>query len=329
MTTQNDRENAATENIRDEIVEDMARRFGWRADFVQANEKGYGNLSWIIYTDHGAVFVKKYCKIRYWRGLDGVREALKAQDFMHRDGIRCQPVYACRGEYMHTTRSGEQYMVSGVSGGDHIEAGEANAQQMFSLGEATGRMHLWMRENMPPRDALQWELPSKEKMLKRLDKNLDETAAAGHERYVLAIHKQRSLLNRLDLDELKSSAQGWAHWDMHVDNLMFHKDRLADMLDFDRVQYVYPDFDISRALLSCSYRDYSMPAESVQAFVEGYRCHSALSSAQLARSIKLTWYKEMKWVHAMYGTNKPMSRFIEEMIWIADHWDDLEQIFSA
>jgi hypothetical protein len=79
MVRQNDQDNAATESIRDEIVEDMARRFGWKADFVQ--EK---------------------------------------------------------------------------------------------------------RTNMPPCDALQWELPSKETMLKRLDKNLDETAAAGHERFVLA-----------------------------------------------------------------------------------------------------------------------------------------------
>ncbi|CAG7649239.1 phosphotransferase [Paenibacillus allorhizosphaerae] len=315
--------------IQDEIIDDLRMKFQWKVGSVRRNEKGYGNVSWIMNTDQGPRFVKKYCKIRYRRGLDSVCEALKYQEHMHRDGIACQPVYAFEGETIHTTASGEQYMISGVSEGHHIAAGEATAEQMFSLGEATGRMHQWMKSNIPPRDSLHWELPSKESLLKRLDKNRGETLAAGHETYAQAIEKQRNILNRLDLDDLKSATHGWAHWDMHVDNLLFHKDRLADILDFDRVQYVYPDFDISRALLSCSLASKSMRMETVEAYVNGYRGYCRLSEEQLVRSIRLTWYKECKWVHAIYAANKPMSRFIEEMIWIADHWDNLEERFGG
>lgn len=32
-----------------------------------------------------------------------------------------------------------------------------------------------------------------------------------------------------------------------MDNLLFHSDSLADILDFDRLHYVYMDFDISRS----------------------------------------------------------------------------------
>ncbi|CAG7640490.1 Homoserine kinase [Paenibacillus solanacearum] len=314
--------------IRDEIIDDMHAKFQWKVLSILPSGKGYGNVSWIMDTNQGPRFVKQYCKIRYRSGLDHVREALKPQQRMHHDGIACQPVYAFEGETIHTTASGDQYMVSGVSEGRHINAGEATAEQMYSLGEATGRMHQWMKANMPPCNALHWELWSKESMLKRLGKNREETLAAGHQTYAQAIEKQRNILSRLDLDDLKSAAHGWAHWDMHIDNLLFHKDRVADILDFDRVHYVYPDFDISRALLSCSLASKSMRMETVEAYVNGYRAYSPLSAEQLVRSIRLTWYKECKWVHAMYARNKPMSRFIEEMIWIGEHWDDLANVFG-
>ncbi|MBX4148612.1 hypothetical protein MKY82_16050 [Paenibacillus sp. FSL W7-1279] len=57
-------------------------------------------------------------------------------------------------------------MISGVSTGMHVEAGETNKEQMYSLGEATGRMHKWTQVNMPQLQFLQWELPSKENNLK-------------------------------------------------------------------------------------------------------------------------------------------------------------------
>lgn len=54
----------------------------------------------------------------------------------------------------------------------------------------------------------------------------------------------------------------------------------------------------------------------------------SLSNEQLVRSIKLTWYKEFKWVHAMYCSEKTMGRFIDEMIWIGDNWNELNDIFK-
>ncbi|WP_028552856.1 phosphotransferase [Paenibacillus sp. UNC451MF] len=313
--------------VQDDIVEDMESKFGWRILSATPSPKGNGNLCRIMNTDNGPVFVKQFGKARNKKGLAKTREALKYQDALHHAGGLCQPVYSYAGEPILVTKSEEEYMVSGVSKGQHIEAGEANKDQMFSLGRATGFMHAWMRENLPSTQSLQWELPSKEAMHKRLDKNLQETLAADHVRYAQAIEKQSRLLEQLSLDELKASTPGWTHWDMHVDNLMFHEDRLADILDFDRVHYVYPDFDISRALLSCSYSANTIPIDSIKAYVEGYTEYARLSEEQLVRSIKLTWYKEFKWVHAMYSTNKPMSRFIEELIWIGDHWHELQEVF--
>ncbi|MDQ0116750.1 phosphotransferase enzyme family protein [Paenibacillus harenae] len=316
------------EEIRDEIINDVELKFGWEIQTAVPNNLGYGNLKWLMETNHGPVFVKQYDKVRYRRGLDGVKQALSYQNMMHADGIPCQPVFDFKGEYIHTTSTGESYMISGVSTGKLVEAGETNKEQMYSLGEATGRMHKWMQVNMPQLQFLQWELPSKEKKFEELRINYLETQQAGNEKYLAAIEKQIEILERFELEQLKKDCcQGWAHWDLHMDNLLFHDDSLADILDFDRLHYVYKDFDISRAILSGALQGNQINVETTKSYIEGYRKHLTLLPEQLVISVKLTWYKEFKWVHEKFRSDKAMSRFIDEMIWVGDVWENLDEIF--
>lgn len=317
------------ELIKNEIILDLQRKFSWRIHSANPIHLGYGNLKWIFETDNDVYFVKQYNKIRYRRGLDGVRQALKVQHLMHLDGIPCRPLYRFEDEYIHTTSSGEEYMISGVSEGKLVEAGQVNGNQMYSLGEATGRMHVWMSTNMPQLQALQWELPSKEKMVDKVKMNLSETKKAINERYSEAIEKQIIILKNLDMDIFNACKMGWAHWDMHVDNIMFHEDKVADILDFDRVHFVYPDFDISRAILSGALTDQTLNTDTTRAFIEGYRNYHMLSVDRLVRSMKLTWYKECKWIVGQFQHDPTMGRFIDEMIWIGDEWSNLEEIFHV
>jgi homoserine kinase type II len=317
------------ELIKNEIILDIKKKFSWTIHSANPIYLGYGNLKWVFETDNDAVFVKQYNKIRYRRGLDGVRQALKVQHLMHLDGIPCRPLYRFEDEYILTTSSGEEYMISGVSEGKLVEAGQVNGNQMYSLGEATGRMHVWMRTNMPQLQALQWELPSKEKMLDKVQMNLSETKKANNERYSEAIEKQIIILKNLDMDIFNACKMGWAHWDMHVDNIMFHEDKVADILDFDRLHFVYPDFDISRAILSGALSNQTLNTDTTRAFIEGYRKYHELSVDRLIRSMKLTWYKECKWIVEQFQHDPTMARFIDEMIWIGDEWYNLEEIFNV
>lgn len=312
-----------------EIIEDMKIKFSIHVNSVTRVDWNNGNVCWIMNTDRGALFVKVHDKIRNKRTMEGTRKAFKYQNEMHFAGIPCQSVLSYNGAYTYTTLSGEEYTITGTSDGKHIEAGLANPSQMFTLGRATGLMHRWMETRLAQGGRLHWELPSKDNMKIRLEKNLQETQFAEHERYSVAIQQQMDLVNRIDLDELRTCTQGWAHWDLHVDNLMFQDDRIADILDFDRISYVYRDFDISRALLSCALTpNDGFPVEKIRAYIDGYSCFTSLSAARIVRSIQLTWYKECKWIHAKYSTNRQMSRFIEELIWIGDHWAELERFFE-
>ncbi|REE69634.1 homoserine kinase type II [Paenibacillus taihuensis] len=316
------------ELIQNEIIKDIEDKFSWRIRNVRPNYLGYGNLKWIFETENDELFVKQYNKIRYRRGLDGVREALKYQNLMHLDGIACQPVHSYKGEYIHSTSYGEEYMISGVSTGRLAEAGKLNSNQMYSLGEAAGRMHLWMKKHMPQLNTLQWELPSKEKMFEKLAINLAKSKKVANKRYLEAIEKQMIILEQLDMEIFNRCNKGWAHWDMHIDNMLFYENKLADVLDFDRLHFVYQDFDISRAILSGALSNDKLNIDTAKAYIEGYRNFSRISLEQLVRSIKLTWYKEFKWVDEQFRQDKAMSRFIDEMIWIGDEWNNLEEIFN-
>ncbi|RAV21473.1 phosphotransferase [Paenibacillus contaminans] len=308
------------ELLMDDIIADMKVKFGISVDSAVPVGWNHGNVCWLMMSDQGELFVKMHDKIRNKRTIEGTRQALKCQNQMYIAGIPCQPVMSYKGECTYSTARDVEYTITGASQGKHIQAGQANSSQMFTLGKATGHMHKWMNINLSQLDSLHWELPSKESMYKRLQTNLMETSSAEHKRYAEAIECQMNILNRIDLNDLLACAHGWAHWDMHIDNLMFEDDRIVDIIDFDRVSYVYTDFDLSRALLSCTLTSNGFPSENVKAYVEGYSEHEMITAKRLVRSLKLTWYKECKWIHAKYKSNRPMSRFIEELIWIGDNW---------
>lgn|GEM_PF-6159758 len=86
------------EKIRDEIIKDVEHKFGWKIQNTVPNNLGYGNLKWLMETNHGAIFVKQYDKVRYRRGLDGVEQALRYQtDFFTYGGMQAQYCHAIMG----------------------------------------------------------------------------------------------------------------------------------------------------------------------------------------------------------------------------------------
>ncbi len=315
-----------TQTIRDEIIRTIQNKFGWKIyNAVQVNF-GYGNLKWCMETEDKPIFVKQYCKKRYKMGLVGVERALRFQDQMHKDGIPCQNVFSINDEYIHRTQSCESFMITGVSEGLMVQAGKVNKDQMYSLGESIGRIHLWLSQRAPQYIPLQWKLPDKEKMMLNWEQNMQSSINYGIEKYIKALEQQRVILETLDMEIFLDCEHGWTHWDMFVDNLMFKPDCISDILDFDRLHYTYPEFDISRAILSCCLDEDEMNMGAVSAFCNGYRRHISISAEKLVRSLKLTWCKEAKWVRPENETDRTMRRFVEELIWLGERWGNLDKI---
>ncbi len=109
---------------------------------------------------------------------------------------------------------------------------------------------------------------------------------------LIALDKQKEIIEQINMEIFSQCEKGWGHWDLFVDNMLFNPTHVSAILDFDRMNFVYPEFDISRPILSCCLENGYLNTNSVSAFIKGYREYSSLTKEKCIRSIKLTWGKK-------------------------------------
>ncbi|GAA4830715.1 hypothetical protein GCM10023310_04770 [Paenibacillus vulneris] len=316
-----------SENIRDEIIDTINKNWEIKTyDFEEIN-RGYKNLKWKLNTDRGPLFVKQYNWHRY-SNLDSVRIALGFQTQLNNLNIPCPRIFDCNGVLIHETPYGERFVLTDFCEGKLIRPGEANAEQMYSLGRATGRMHRILGNSHSLSKKLDWSIPSRERMLASWARRWDQAVTSNSQHYITALEKQKRIIETIDMSLFSQCEIGWVHWDLWVDNLLFNEDSLSAILDFDRLSFIYPEFDISRAILSCTLWYDELMLEAANAFVKGYNESLPLTREKIVRSVKLTWWKEAEWVGVNAERSGPaIQRFVDESIWIADNWSNLKSIF--
>jgi homoserine kinase type II len=316
--------------IRDDIFSSITSIFGIHIDdFIQI-EQGYLNLKWRIETNIGSLFVKQYNTTRYPEHLvHGLQVSLTHQANLQQQGIPAPKLFSHQGNYVLSTPSGERFVLMSLCEGSIIQPGSANEAQMYTLGQVVGKMHKLLNTNhvvMP----LHWDIRSKEEMNELWQTRWLHANAMQCETTMKALEVQRRILDKTDTELFSDCERGWGHWDLFADNLLFHRDSVGAILDFDRMNYVYPEFDISRPILSCALDSNDLPIEKVRAYVSGYREFNPLSAGKLVRSIKLTWWKEAEWVTVEQERDSaPIKRFRVENCWVGDHWDRLNELFAA
>ncbi|WP_274365903.1 phosphotransferase [Paenibacillus thermotolerans] len=316
--------------IRDDILSTISDIFEIEIyDYTQI-EQGYLNLKWKIETDVGSLFVKQYNKTRYPEDfVKGLEISLTHQSNLHKEGIPTPKLFSNQGRYVLRTPSQERFVLMGLCEGNIIPPGSANETQAYTLGNAIGKMHQILNSNNSNSYPLHWDIRNKEEMLERWNKRWIHANNMKCEKTIRALEVQRKIIDETDIDIFLNCERGWGHWDLFVDNILFTQDSLSAILDFDRMHFVYPEFDISRPILSCTLDNASIRIDTVTAFVRGYREYQPLTMEKLVRSIKLTWWKEAEWV-AVEGEDDsiPLKRFREENIWVGENWGNLRDIFS-
>ncbi len=318
-------------HILDDICHSIRAIFGWNIHHTMAIPLGYKNLKWRIFTDHGSYFVKQYNRTRYpSSSIAGLEQSLRLQDSLFQNGIPCPRLYPSQQHYVLTSKLGQRFVVMEDLDGSLIEPGTIHPSQAYSLGLTIGQMHQLLFETAPVRQTLHWNLPTKTEMLQNWRKRWEEAKSLACDQTMKQLEVQQKIIDGLEWDLFSSCEKGWAHWDLFVDNILFHSDSVAALLDFDRMHYVYPEFDISRAVLSCCLLNNKLDMTCTTAFISGYRQYRNLSHSKLVRSMKLTWWKESSWLQVAKTTDsRPMIRFREEMIWLANQWDELEDVFDV
>lgn len=322
--------NVMYKSIKEDIFEAITNVFGFNIIDFSKIELGHMNLKWKIKTDIGDLFVKQYNKTRYPEEMiEGLETSLNHQNNLYKEGIPCPKLYSHKGKYVIKSSYGERFVLMELCDGSNIKAGTANEQQMFSLGQVIGEMHKILNSNNTVQLPLHWDVRSKESMIGNWKERWSEAISVNCSDTLSKLEIQRKIIEKTDVDIFSDCEKGWGHWDLFVDNILFKNNSVSAILDFDRMSYVYPEFDISRPILSCCIDNGQINIDSVFAFVKGYREYQTLTNQKLVRSIKLTWWKEAEWVRVDKVQNSsPLKRFSEENVWVGDNWGNMEDLFA-
>jgi homoserine kinase type II len=317
-------------SIREDIFKTITNTFGIHINSYAEIKLGYLNLKWKIRTNIGDLFVKQYNRKRYPDTMiKGLEISLNHQTFLNGKGIPCPRLFSHEGKYVLLTANGERFVLMRMCDGEVIVPGTASVKQLFHLGQIVGRMHKILNEHKQSKIPLHWDILSKESMVEHWRQRWEEANIVGCDKTIIALQKQRKIIEEIDLFLFSQCEIGWTHWDLFADNILFERDSVSAILDFDRMNYVYQEFDISRPILSVCLYEGEMNLEKVTAFARGFRETQLLSVDKIVRSIKLTWWKEATVLKVeKENDSTPLRRFQVENKWVADNWNYLKELFS-
>jgi Ser/Thr protein kinase RdoA (MazF antagonist) len=284
--------------------------------------RGLQNLKWIVTLSNGEkVFVKQYDPQRYKGKFSHVRKALTIQNSIQQQEVVCPRIQTWNGEPILTTPEGVFFSLMEVCEGNVIQSGLANAKQMASLGYELGKMHVVFQKLVA--SELHWS-PSKEHIQAEWEQQYSQAKeGACSSRILFALEKQREILDHLDFTQFRSCHQGWAHWDLYFDNLLFQADTLSAILDFDRMRYVYPELDVARATLSGCVDVTGLDEGKLFAFLKGYQAWIPTFLLQdLGRALQLLWTVEAPWWMKtdIEECSVVPQRFFLEIEWLQQNW---------
>lgn len=314
------------EGIYNDLRKSFQDYFGLRILQATTIKRGWLNLKWKVATDSGEYVLKQYNKERYrLYNPSQLSIALSQQIRLFRQGIACPNIVTYQDQILLESAHGEKFIVMQYCKGKLIPPGEVNSSQVHDLGKMTGKMHRLLNDGtLGWRNTPNFIPPSREERLTYWKSVRAQAEAAGKTNILEPIEKQLLATELANVEVFAGIPQGWAHRDLWVDNLLFDDHRLSAILDFDRLNFDYPWLDVARAIMSCAFKE-TLDVSLAAAFLEGYGEECPLQKGLLVSSLQLLWYMESVWWinEKMDQHSVPPARFAKEMVWLADHLNEL------
>lgn len=315
--------------MHERIIADLYASYGITITHATPITGGYLHEKWKVSSDHGDLLVKQFSLERYPpHKLERVSRALAWHDTVQKQGVPCPVVLLCNQDPIRQLDADTAYMVMTFCPGSLETPTTVTPEQMRSLGEVCGQLHRALR-TIPTDGAPFYPGYTLQKLRDHHDRCMNALSGDDPEGYAQAIMLQKPILGALTEDFYARQPKGLAHQDFAVDNILFEDNAVSAILDFDTCYHSYPRRDIGRALLSFALDGSCLIKERVRAFQTGYAQHESLTLSDLADAMKLVWCLEVStWIQPTFFREKreKVIRFREEMIWLSEHWFDLEAL---
>jgi len=314
-------------SILEEIKETIERMFSIRVIEYREINKGLLNLKWKVKTTDGTFFIKQFNEERYPASnenrLNRLNTALFIQKSLSEEGIRCPDILTFNEDIILKTEGNIRFIVTEYSDGSLVDAGKINCKQFRDLGFELGKIHSLLNSQVDENAIQRWFVPSKEQLIAQWNENWIATNSRNTAEVNACLKLQKEIFENIDINIFEGLKPGWAHSDLWCDNILFNPDSLSAIIDFDRFEYIYPELDIARAILSFALDNNCLRTDVVKAFIDGYNHFGNITADDVIRALKLSYCLESFWWlnNNSFNSEGPPKRFADEMVWLTKNWD--------
>lgn len=205
---------------------------------------------------------------------------LNTHKFLYRTPVPIKNIF---GEYLSSINGNNAWAYKKLKGEhtDHLSPSQiiqcANALAWYHKTIKNFKIKGYKPEKI---NELHWLLREYKKLRKIKPKN-------NFDRLILAnIDLYEHLLQKLIKINFKENPI-FAHSDFHKHNLLFHKNRLVAILDFDNLRYVPRMWDISYSLMKICHTKHDIDDKKKAIFLEEYQKINKLSAKELEMVIPI------------------------------------------
>jgi homoserine kinase type II len=244
--------------------------FGFKLYSWEPISLGWLNLKWKLATDRGEFLLKVYHTQRF-SDIDVLSRALQQQQRLYNTGFPSPELLTVKGEVLHRFHD-LKFIIMRFCPGKIVKPKQMNKQQMYELGTVTGKMHRILNDSSIGVEITPQFIPQcRNERLFHWNNVIKDAKNNDKPHLISNIELQLRLTETIDIDSFGKSTAGWTHGDLWVDNLLFFDNKVSAVLDFDRLNFNYPELDVARAIMSWAFYNGILRTDFASAYLAGYR----------------------------------------------------------
>lgn len=310
------------------IIEDIECNYNIKCSLQREITGGWKNKKWKVNSSLGDIIIKELSNERYSVSrLEKVKKALTIQSKIY-ENINIVPRVFKANNYIIQEKNNYNYMIMEYIYGEHKNAFLVNNEELFLLGKALAHIHAIDTKSVYSDSTI---IENHIGNLHEYSKSIDNGITKKNDRFYEIRNRVKKIIETISYDFFENLKTGFTHSDFTKDNILFTESNVK-ILDFDRGRIGYQLQDVGRAIMSFAYDGISIDKDKVKCFIEGYNRISSITNYEVYKSLKLIWIIEVTWwIHERFFNEdivKKIKDFREEIIWLTNNWDSLEDIID-
>ncbi|WP_425449320.1 phosphotransferase [Dethiothermospora halolimnae] len=310
------------------FIEDIQSHYNIKCSFQREITGGWKNKKWKAHSSFGDIVIKELSDERYnISQIKRVEKALMIQSKIY-ENIKIVPRIFKANKSIIQEKNKHKYMIMEYIDGEHRNTFSVNNHELFLLGKALAYIHSIDTRNIYSNSII---IDDHFGNLHRYSKSIDSSNVKHNTRFYEISNRVEKIIKMIPQDFFYKLKTGFTHSDFTKDNILF-TDSNVKILDFDRGRIGYQLQDVGRGIMTFTYDGTSINKYKVKDFIKGYNTIIPITKGEVYKSLRLIWVIEVTWwIQERFfdeDIEEKLRDFREEIIWLTNNWESLEDIID-